>query len=64
MLALTPTVITTDDNVVNSNPVYIFEGGGKYINSGLLLYSKKEQSLIIHLITRSLLFITSLDVRL
>lgn len=44
--ALTPTVITSDDEVINLNkdPVYAFEGSEKYINSGPLLSLDKEQS--------------------
>ncbi|WP_148685194.1 cupredoxin domain-containing protein [Candidatus Nitrosocosmicus hydrocola] len=44
--ALTPTIITSDDKVINLNkdPVYGFEGSEKYINSGPLLSLDKEQS--------------------
>ncbi len=44
--ALTPTIITSDDKVINLNkdPVYDFEGSEKYINSGPLLSLDKEQS--------------------
>lgn len=44
--ALTPTIITSDDKVINLNkdPLYGFEGSEKYINSGPLLSLDKEQS--------------------
>jgi len=44
--ALTPTIITSDDKVINLNkdPVYAFEGSEKYINSGPLLSLDEEQS--------------------
>ena len=61
--ALTPTVITADDKVMElkKDSIYAFNGSEKFVNSGPLLSLDKNRTLITLLATPLLLFLINPD---